>query len=90
MCRKTKAGSPTLVQVPGTNDLVVEHVTQPSVQEAIWSNIHYKCLYLSEEAPVCQWQLCKKLSYNLVLDTARTILAGTYVYPKDFDEATKE
>jgi hypothetical protein len=90
MCRKTKAGSPTSVQVPGTNDSVVKHVTQPSVQEAIWSNIHYKCLYLAEKAPVCWGRLREELSYNAVLDTARSILTGNYVYPEDFDEATKE
>ncbi len=89
-CRKTKAGSLTLVQVLGTNDLVVEHITQPSVQEVIWLNIHYKCLYLAEEAPVCWGRLHKELGYNAVLDTAHSILAGTYVYPEDFNEATKE
>ncbi len=78
------------MQVPGPYDSVVEHVTQPSVQEAIWSNIHYKCLYLAEKAPVCQGRLHEELGCNAVLDTARAILAGTYVYPEDFDEATKK
>jgi hypothetical protein len=90
MCKKTKTGSPPSVQVPGINDLVVEHVTQPSDQETICSNIHYKCHYLAEEAPVCQGHLCKEPGYKRVLDTAHTILAETYVNPEDFDEATKE
>ncbi len=81
---------PTSVQVEGPNSLVEEHVTQASVQEAIWSNIHYKRLYLAEEALVCQGQLCKDLSYNAVSSTARAILDGTYAYPETFDEATKE
>jgi hypothetical protein len=68
----------------------VEHVTQPSIQEAKWSNIHYKCLYLAEKAPVCQGHLHKELGYNVMLDTAHSILAGTYVYPEDLNKATKE
>jgi hypothetical protein len=81
---------PTSVQVEGPNSLVEEHVTQASVQEAIWSNIHYKWLYLAEEAPVCQGQLRKDLGYNAVSSTAQAILDGTYAYPETFDEATKE
>jgi hypothetical protein len=78
------------VQVEGPNDSVYEHVTQASVQEAIWSNIHYKWFYLGEEAPICNKKLCGEFSYNAISPTARAILAGTYDYPKDFDKATKE
>jgi hypothetical protein len=81
---------PTSVQVEGPNSLVEEHVTQASIQEAIWSNIHYKWLYLAEETLVCQGQLCKDLGYNAVSSTAQAILDGTYAYPETFDEATKE
>jgi hypothetical protein len=89
-CGKTRMPPPTSVQVEGPNSSVEEHVTQASVQEAIWSNIHYKWLYLAEEAPVCQGQLCKDLGYNAVSSMARAILDGTYAYPETFDEATKE
>jgi hypothetical protein len=51
----------------GENDLVVEHITQPSIWEVMGSNIHYKCLYLAEEAPVCWGCLRNKLSYKAVL-----------------------
>ncbi len=78
------------MQVEGLNSLVEEHVTQASIQEAIWSNIHYKRLYLVEEALVCQGQLWEDLGYNAVSSTARAILDGTYAYPETFDEATKE
>jgi hypothetical protein len=57
---------PTSVQVEGPNSSVEEHVTQATVQEAIWSNIHYKWFYIAEEAPVCQGQLRKDLGYNAV------------------------
>ncbi len=81
---------PTSVQVEGPNSSVEEHVTQATVQEAIWSNIHYKRFYLAEEAPVCQGQLHKDLGYNPVSSMAHAILDGTYDYPETFDEATKE
>jgi hypothetical protein len=55
-CRKTKGGSPTFVQIPkgGQDNQTDKYTTQASVQEAIWANVHYKCLYQAEEAPICQ------------------------------------
>jgi hypothetical protein len=90
VCGKTKGGSSTTVQVEGPNDSVEEHVTQPSIQEAIWSNIHYKHFYLAEEAPICKGKLRGEFGYNATSPTAWVILDGTYEYPDDFDEATKE
>ncbi len=78
------------MQVEGPNSSVEEHITQATIQEAIWSNIHYKRFYLAEEAPVCQGQLCKDLGYNAVSSMARAILDGTYDYPETFNKATKE
>ncbi len=43
-----------------------------------------------EEAPICSGQLRGTFGYNAICRTARKILAGTYVYPPDFDDATKE
>ncbi len=74
----------------GPNDSVEEHVTQPSIQEAIWSNIHYKRFYLAEEAPICKGKLRGEFGYNANSPTAQAILDGTYEYPNNFDKATKE
>ncbi len=90
MCGKPRGDSPTTVKVEGPNDSVFEHVTQASVQEAIWSDIHHKQFYIAEEAPICNWKLCRKFGYNTISPTAWAILAGIYDYPKDFNEATKE
>jgi hypothetical protein len=90
VCGKTKGGSPTTVQVEGPNDSVEEHVAQPSIQEAIWSNIHYNPFYLVEEAPICKGKLLGEFGYNATSPTAWAILDGIYEYPDDFDKATKE
>ncbi len=65
-------------------------MTQPSIQEAIWSNIPYKPFYLGEESPICKGNLRGEFGYNATSPTARAILDGIYEYPNDFDEATKE
>ena len=89
-CGKTRTPPPTSVQVEGPNESVTEHVTQASVHDAIWTEIHYKRFHLAEEAPVCQGQLRQDLGYNAVSETARAILDGSYIYPESFDQATKE
>jgi hypothetical protein len=90
VCGKTKGDSPTTVQVEGPNDSGEEHATQPSIQEAIWSNFHYKRFYQVEKASICKGKLCGEFGYNATSPTAWAILDGTYEYPDDFDEAIKE
>ncbi len=53
-------------------------------------NIHRKRFYLAEEAPICSGPLRGQFGYNTTTPTARAILVGTYQYPPEFDEATKE
>ena len=91
-CGKVKGGSPTSVQVPryGSEDQVDEHTNQATVHEAIWANIHYKRLYLAEEAPICQGQLRSDFGYNAATQVAEDILEGRYEFPEDFDQATRE
>jgi len=66
-------------------------MTQKSIHEAIWSNIHYKRFYLAEEAPICQGQLRQDFGYNATTVTTALILDGSYIYPEElFDQATKD
>jgi len=67
-----------------------EFTTQETMQEAIWSNIHYKGFYLAEEAPICRGQLRQDFGYNAATSTAADILAGRYRYPEGFNQATRE
>ena len=75
-----KGGSPTSVQVPrnGSEDQVDEHTNQATIHEALWANIHYKRLYLAEEAPICQGQLRSDFGYNAATRVAADILKGRY------------
>ena len=45
---------------------------------------------LAEEAPMCSGPLRGIFGYNSVTPIAKAILEGTYQYPPDFDETTKE
>ena len=68
----------------------VEHNTQQSVQEAIWNEIHRKRFYRAESAPICKGNLRGDFGYTALTPTAKAILDGTYEYPEDFDQATRE
>ncbi len=70
--------------------VLTEYTTAESVQEAIFAHIHRKRFYLAENAPICSGGLRGRFGYNPVTKTAQQILANTYVYPPDFDQATRE
>ena len=67
-----------------------EHLTQEAVEEAIFDNIHRKRFFLAEAAPICSGGLRGQFGYNATSKTARAILNGTFNFPPDFDQATKE
>jgi hypothetical protein len=69
---------------------VQEYTEKEQLQEAIWNNIHQKCFYLAEEVPLCLGPLRGFFGYNSVSPIAKMILNGTFDYPTDFDDATKE
>jgi len=70
--------------------ILSEHLTEDSVTEAIFTNIHRKRFFLAEAAPICSGALCSQFGYNATSRTAKAILDGTYDFPPDFDQATKE
>jgi hypothetical protein len=72
------------------NGTLTEHVTQESVQEAIFNNIHPKRFFLAEAAPACNGPLQGLFRYNTTTITVQRILYGTYPYQEDFDQATQE
>ncbi len=67
-----------------------KHLTEESVTEAIFTNIHCKRFFLAEAAPICSRALRGQFGYNATLRTAKAILDGTYEFPPDFNQATKE
>jgi hypothetical protein len=87
---KRSSGSCFKVQVPQEDGGVVEHTSQDNLKNAIWTNIHCKWFYLADEAPLCSGNLRGMFGYNAMSGIVRSILAGTYEYPPDFDQTTKE
>ncbi len=79
-----------LVENPDQEGQQIKHTTQESVQQAIFDNIHRLRFFLDEDAPICQGILCGWFGYNSVSGMAGAVLDGTFVYPNDFDKATKE
>jgi hypothetical protein len=89
---KLRAGAVRRVLVKNWDQegTLTENTTQESVQQAIFDNIHQKRFFLVEAAPICPGKLRGQFGYNSVTRTAKAILDGTYVYPEDFNQATKE
>jgi hypothetical protein len=89
---KPRAGSVrrVLVENGDQEGTLTENTTQESVQQAIFDNIHQKQFFLAEAASICTGRPRGQFGYNAVTRTAKAILKGSYVYPEDFDQATKE
>ncbi len=89
---KARGGSVchVLVDSGDQSGLLTENVTQETVQEAIFNNIHRKRFFLAESAPICTGNLRGRFGYNAVTKTAKAILNGKYKYPPEFDQATKK
>ncbi len=87
---RQRGGACFRVQVEQRGGTTAEYTSQLELQEAIWNNIHRKQFYLAESATLCQVPLHGTFRYNAICDTSQRILDGTYDYPQDFDEATKE
>jgi hypothetical protein len=76
--------------VENSDGTITEYTDKAELEKAIWDNIHRKRFILAENAPLCTGNLRGEFGYNAVSPSALSILAGTYVYPEGFDEATKE
>jgi hypothetical protein len=79
-----------LVESGNQEGILTEYTTAESVQKAIFTNIHRKRFFLAENAPICSGRLCEWFGYNAITRTVRAILNSTYVYPSNYDQATKE
>jgi hypothetical protein len=89
--RQGRAPRRALVEDSWQEGNMIEYNTQKSVQNAIWDNIHRMCFRLAEAAPIClDPTLREAFGYNATTKMAQAILAGTYQYPPNFDQATKE
>ena len=81
---------PHELEVEQVEGMVKEISGMEELHEAILDNIHCKRFYLAEEAHICSGPLRGAFGYNSVTPTAKAIPEGSYDYPPEFDEATKE
>ncbi len=79
-----------LVEDEHQEGMLTKNITQETVQVAIFDNIHRKRFFLAEETPICSGLLWGQFGYNAVTKTAKAILAGQFIYPPEFDQATQE
>ncbi len=87
---KKKTCSATTIQVEEQGGVTMEHNTQDTVEQSIFSKVHKKQYTLAGEAPICNGTLFQDFGYTASTPTSRAILNGTYTAPKDSDAATKE
>ncbi len=78
------------VQVEDGAGGVIDYDTEETVHQAIFNKVHRKWYNLAEEAPICQGRLRGEFGYVSMSPTAQTVLDGTYDFPPDMDEATRE
>lgn len=88
--KKRKGQSVTLVTAATEDGDITEHSGQAAMQEAIWLGIHDQLFFLAEQVPICQGRLREEFGYLAKTQTVREVLAGTYAYTPDFEEATRE
>ncbi len=69
---------------------VLDFDTEEDVQDAIFNEVHQKRYNLAEEAPICQGTLRGQFGYTATSPTAQSVLDGTYNFPPDMDDATRE
>ncbi len=69
---------------------LTEHATQEPVQKAIFDNIHCNYFFLEEAASACNRPLRGLFGHNANMITAQCILNGTFTFPEDINQATKE
>ncbi len=87
---KPKGRSERLLSDETRDGNAIEYIGQTAVEQAIWNGIHHKHFHIAEQAPICQGPMRAAFGYLATTIAACQVLAGTYNYPPEFDQATKE
>ena len=66
----------------------MERMTQETVEQGIFSEVHNKRYTLAGEAPICNGDLFRDFGYLANTPTSQAVLDGTYKMPADSDQAT--
>ena len=63
---------------------------QADVEEISWSGIHDHGVYTAEQASLCNGRLRGDFDFQTTTKYTKEILNGTYAYPSNFDQVTKD
>jgi hypothetical protein len=78
------------VQVTDAKGVSWEFTDQSGIEEADRENIHHKCFYLAEDAPICQLPLRGDFGYCAQSWAGREVLSGSYWYGDRTYPATQD
>ena len=78
------------VQVEDGAGGMLDFDTKDAVLDTIFNKVHRKIYNLAKEAPICQGVLHGQFGYTATSPTAQSVLDGTYNFPPDIDDATRE
>ena len=85
-----RSRSVKVVQVENDDGTITDLEGKDVIEKAILSRIHDTRFYLAEQAPICQGTMRGKFGYLAINDASKRFLSGTYHYPAEFDQATRE
>jgi hypothetical protein len=87
---KKRTCSATSVQVEGQDRAIMEHTTQDTVEQTIFSKIHKKHYTLAGKSPICNGELFQDFSYTANTPALRAVMDGTYQALPNSNTNTKE
>jgi hypothetical protein len=83
MTGQKKTCSATSIQVEGTDGIIMECMTQETIEETIFSEIHKKRYMLAGKAPICNSDLFQEFGYTARTPASRAVLDGMYATPSN-------
>ena len=87
---KKKTRSAMTIQIDCQGGAIMEQMTQETVKQGIFSEVHNKQYTLAGEAPICNGDLFRDFGYLANIPASRAVLDSTYKMPTDSDKATAE
>ena len=87
---KPRGRSARVVQATEDDGRVIDISGQEAVEDAIGDRIHRQRFYGSESAPICRGDLRGEFGYMANTAAAREVLQGTYSFPPEMHEGTKD
>jgi hypothetical protein len=87
---KRRTCSTTSIQVEDQDGAIMEHTTQDTVEQTIFSNIHEKHYRIAGKALICNGELFQDFGYTATTPASRAVMDSTYEVLPNSDAATKK